>query len=42
MIIRVDNAFLEAMKAAGYDLDRKRLIEIYPSEGDTAQAKRRR
>ena len=29
MIIRVDNAFLEAMKAAGYDLDRKRLIEIY-------------
>jgi|APTNR8051073442_1049403.scaffolds.fasta_scaffold15826_3 hypothetical protein len=29
MIIRVDAAFFEAMKAAGYDLDRKRLIEIY-------------
>ncbi len=29
MIIRVDNAFLEAMRRAGYDIDRKRLIEIY-------------
>lgn len=29
MIIRVDAAFFEAMRRAGYDLDRKRLIEIY-------------
>lgn len=29
MIIRVDAAFFEAMKAAGYDIDRKRLLEIY-------------
>lgn len=36
MIIRADTAFFEAMKAAGYDIDRKRLIEIY------AQAKAKR
>ena len=29
MLIRVDAVFFEAMKDAGYDLDRKRLIEIY-------------
>ena len=29
MIIRVDAAFFEAMRAAGYDIDRRRLLEIY-------------
>lgn len=38
MIIRVDAAFFEAMKAAGYDLDHKRLIEIY---GQAKQARQK-
>lgn len=38
MIIRVDAAFFEAMKAAGYDLDHKRLVEIY---GQAKQARQK-
>lgn len=29
MVIRCDKAFFQAMQAAGYDIDRKRLLEIY-------------
>lgn len=39
MIIRVDAAFFEAMKAAGYDLDRKQLIEIYSKAKQARQKK---
>ena len=40
MIIRVDAAYFEAMKAAGYDLDRKSLIEIYGKAKQARQQNR--
>ncbi len=38
MVIRCDRAFYQAMREAGYDIDRKRLIEIYAQARAIRQA----